>query len=111
MTLRYFFLSLMNIIMGVIGFFLGLRIIFRLFAANPSTPFVSWIYSVSDYLVSPFQGIFPSPQIETGSVFDVAALIAFIAYALAIYLITALVDAIFRGFHSSIEKSGHAHVH
>lgn len=114
MTARYILISLLNIALGVIAFFLGLRIVLRLFAANPETPFVSWVYGVSNTLIDPFRGIFPNAAIGTEAVFDVPAFIALIVYAMIIYLAIALVDAAMRAVirtdHEQVETERHAHV-
>jgi hypothetical protein len=83
----------LNFLLGLITLFLGLRILFRLVGANPETPFVQWIYSLSGILTAPFAGIFPN-QSANGAVLDVVAMVALIMYAIAIYLIASLVDAL-----------------
>ena len=90
-------IRLLNLFLGIVGFFLILRFIFRLLTANSATPFVAWIYSVSNTLISPFRGIFINPIIpERGgqAIFDIVALVAFIFYALLVYFLIALVDAV-----------------
>ena len=88
--------QLLQFFLAVVTFFLGLRFIFRLLAANSSTPFVSWVNGVSDTLISPFRGIFINPVVEGGSVFDIVSLIALLFYTLLIYFLIALVDAVTR---------------
>lgn len=88
---------LLNLFLGVVGFFLILRFLFRLLSANSSTPFVSWIYDVSGTLMSPFRGIFTNPTVPTVSgqaVFDIVALVAFVFYSLLVYFLIALVDSV-----------------
>jgi hypothetical protein len=101
MSIRYLINTLLNIALGVIAFFLGLRIILQLFAANAATPFVSWTYSMSSGLMVPFRGIFPSAAIGQGSIFDIPAFIALIVYAIIFYLVIALINILF----SSVEGS------
>lgn len=87
---------LLNLFLGIVGFFLILRFIFRLFSANQGTPFVSWIYDVSSVLMSPFRGIFVNPTLPTiqgSAVFDIVAIVAFLFYALLVYFLIALIDA------------------
>ena len=88
--------QLLQLFLAVVSFFLALRFVFRLLTANPSTPFVAWIYDVSGTLISPFRGIFVNPIVEGKSVFDVVTLVAFIFYALLVYFLIALVDAVTR---------------
>lgn len=108
---------LINIILAIITFFIGFRILFRLLAANPSTPFVSWIYSISDRLVYPFTGIFPNPSISNIGVLDVVAIISLLAYALVAYLITLVLDSAFNAYFAQrnhphvIDESYPRHIH
>lgn len=72
---------LVSLVIAVIEFLLGARFILKFFGANPSTPFVAWIYGNSASLISPFANIFP--QIRLGDfVIDTSALVAMIVYAL-----------------------------
>lgn len=88
--------SIISIIGGIIEALVGLRFIFELFGANPSSPFVNWIYQYSTPLVTPFAGIFgQNPTIGasgvvTASVFDWTALIALIIYGIIFGLISSL---------------------
>ena len=82
-----FFIQLTNFVFTIIEILLGLRFIFRLFAANSSAPFVDWLYRTSGVLVSPFHGIFTEPVIDAHFVFDITALIALVIYSLLFSLI------------------------
>lgn len=84
-------LLLTDFIFGLIELVIGLRIIFKLFGANSSTPFVVWLYEVSGTLLYPFQGIFPSPVIKGGFVLDMTAIVALLIYALIAYFISELI--------------------
>ena len=77
---------LVNIVFGVIEFLLAFRFIFFFFGANPSTPFVAWIYATSASLVAPFARIFPSLILGRFTV-DFTTLVALIVYAFVGYLI------------------------
>ena len=78
---------------GFIEAIIGLRIIFQLFGANPSSQFVEWVYSWSTPFVAPFAGIFGQSAtlaptgVVTGGVFDWTALIALVVYGLILGLI------------------------
>ncbi len=87
--------TILDLIFGVMTFFLGLRFIMELFGANSATPFGSWIYSISGNLMSPFAGIVPNLTIGAGFI-DMVALIAIFAYGVLFYLVTALVNAVTR---------------
>ena len=85
---------LINIVFTIVGFLLGLRIILRFFGANPSTPFVNWVYESSDSLLAPFAGIFPVSRIDGGFIVDFPAIFAVIIYAFIGYLILEAVEMI-----------------
>ncbi|BCL79766.1 YggT family protein [Ktedonobacteria bacterium brp13] len=80
----YFLLSVLLIV-------LGLRFIFRLLGANSYNAFVSGLYSVSDFFVTPFNGIFGEPSLRSTFVFDVSTLIAMLIYALIFWGIASLI--------------------
>jgi len=84
-----FLISLTNIILAIISFFLGFRILLRFISANPSTPIVTWIYDISSNLMVPFRGIVPDFQTGAG-LLDIVAIIAFLGYALIGYLLIEL---------------------
>lgn len=81
---------IISIILGVISLIVGLRFVFLLLGANPSSQFVSWIYDLSDPFVAPFAGIFGQSStvaaagegFVTQSIFDWTALIALIIYGI-----------------------------
>lgn len=86
--------TLINLIIGIIEFFLGFRFLFRLFGASPSAPFVSWLYATTEPLLNPFRGMFPAPRIEGGFVIEFTTLVALLLYMFAGYILLELVYAI-----------------
>ncbi len=77
--------SILYLIFGFIVGVILVRIIFLLLGANPSSGFVSWIYSVSQPLVAPFAGIFNTPTLLDGqgvATLDVAGLVAVVVYGI-----------------------------
>ena len=81
---------ILYIILGFIEIVIGLRFVFLLVGANPSSQFVSWIYSWSNPFVAPFAGIFGQHATITAagqgltvqSILDWTALIALVVYGL-----------------------------
>ncbi len=57
------------------------RAIFKVIGANPSSGFVSLIYSITNVMVVPFQGIVPS-AVSGNSIMEWATLIAGVVFAL-----------------------------
>lgn len=102
---------LINIFLAVVVFFLGMRLVLRLVTANEATPFVAWIYSVSEYFITPFRGIVENPTVTGGSILDVVALIAIVAYMLLAYLVIALMNAIARSFMNRDRYMSQTHSH
>lgn len=78
--------AIISVVFGAIELAIGLRFFFLLFGANPNSPFVEWIYSVSALFVAPFAGILGQPTaVPSGtvvqSVFEPSTLIALVVYA------------------------------
>lgn len=91
--------GLINLVMGLIEIFLGLRFIFRLLGANPAAPFVAWLYQTTAPLLNPFRGIFPTPRLAHGYVLEFSTLVALVIYLFAGYLLLELMAAV-RGYSS-----------
>jgi hypothetical protein len=73
------------LILGILEILLGFRLMFKILGANPSSSFVSFIYSISKALLVPFEAIFRTATtqgIETKSVLEPSTIIAMIVYAL-----------------------------
>ncbi len=82
-------------ILGVLEVLFAFRLVFKLLGANPQSPFVSFIYSVSQAFLSPFSGIFRSATtkgIEAQSVLEPATIIAMIVYAIIAWGIVKLIE-------------------
>jgi uncharacterized protein YggT (Ycf19 family) len=84
--------GLINFFLALVEIFLGLRVILRLFAANPHNGFVQWIYNSSDTLMDPFRGIFHSVVIGSNHVVDFSAIFAMVVYGLVALAFAALVS-------------------
>lgn len=70
-------------LVGVIETLLVFRFTLKILGANPGSPFVSFIYSVSGALTAPFRGIFRTAVnegIETVSVFEPSTVFAVLVY-------------------------------
>ncbi|MBI4034465.1 YggT family protein [Candidatus Saccharibacteria bacterium] len=86
-----FIQAIVDFFVGVAEIILGLRVIFRLFAANIDNSFVNWIYQTSDVLMAPFRGIFPQVTLTNGHVLDISALFAMLVWAVVGYVVLALI--------------------
>jgi uncharacterized protein YggT (Ycf19 family) len=86
------------VIFGIIV--LGLRVFLLATSANPSTPFVNFIYNTSATYLQPFREIFPPKDVGSTGYIDVAAVFAMIIYAFIGWAFSALIDYI----QSKIDK-------
>lgn len=84
---------LVNFVLGIAEILLSLRLVLKFLGANPGTPFVRWLYSTSQPLLQPFQGIFPSPTIEGRFTVEFSTLFALVIYALVGYFILEVLDS------------------
>jgi uncharacterized protein YggT (Ycf19 family) len=91
MFIKDFVLLLVNLLFSLIGGFLALRFILKLFGANAENGFVSWIYEMTDVLLEPFRGIFEARVFENTYVFEFSTLFALLIYGLfallAVYIV------------------------
>ena len=69
------------LVFGVIEAVIGLRVLFKLVAANPDNPFANLVYSITDLFLVPFQGLVADPG-ANGMVLEVSSIIAMLVYAL-----------------------------
>jgi len=74
---------------GVLEGLIGLRILLKLVAANPNTPFADLIYSVTNVFLWPFNGLTMTPAAD-GLVLEIPSIIALFFYALVSILIQRL---------------------
>ena len=66
-------------ILGIIEVLLAFRFILKLLGANATSGFVSFIYSLSGLLMTPFTAVFPNSR-EGGAVLEWSALLAAVVY-------------------------------
>jgi hypothetical protein len=80
----YFSTQIVWFIFGAIEIVLALRFILKLLGANPLASFTDVIYSLSNFLVSPFVAVFRTSY-QSGSIFEWTTLLAAFIYALIAY--------------------------
>ena len=61
------------------------RVVLKLIAANPASPFAQFMYQMTEPFLAPFAGLTATPAVN-GSVLEIPALIAMAAYG-ALYLL------------------------
>jgi uncharacterized protein YggT (Ycf19 family) len=81
------------LVFGVLQVLIVLRFVLLLLGANESNDIVSFVIGVTDPFVEPFRGMFSLDSVSgaSGSVLDVAALIALVAWTLVEALILGIV--------------------
>lgn len=82
-------INLINYCSGIVNFLLGMRLILKFFGANPVTPIVALLYNTTNFLLSPFRGIFPTVA-EGRNVLEPTTLVAMIFYTIIFYGIVQL---------------------
>lgn len=86
--------GLIWLLFGVIEALIGLRIILKFIAANPTSEFARFLYSLTDVFLAPFAGLVGSPVIGNG-VIEIYSMIAIVVYALLAWLVVRLFRLIF----------------
>ena len=87
---------IVNVVTSLIEGLLGLRITLKFLSASSNAPLVKWVYQTSEPLLTPFIGMFPSPQLQGGFVIEFSVLFAFIFYSLIGYLITQILETLIK---------------
>jgi hypothetical protein len=78
--------------------------VLRLLGANPFTPIVDFLYTITDVMMAPFQGIFSNVSLRSGGIFDVVAITSMIGYPIIVYLLMELLHVIAKDKkHESVE--------
>ena len=76
--------------LGIVVGLIIIRVILKALAANTHAGFTSFVYGVTQPLVTPFQGIFATHQTSNGSVFEFSSVVAIVVYALVAWAIVRL---------------------
>jgi hypothetical protein len=67
--------------LGIVEVLIGLRVLLKLIAANPESPFAAFIYNISAVFLFPFAGLVGTPA-SGGMVLELSSIIAMLVYAL-----------------------------
>jgi uncharacterized protein YggT (Ycf19 family) len=78
---------LTNLIFAFIEAILGLRVILKLFGANPKSPFAYWLYETTNPLLYPFKNIFPNSNIKGALIIEFTTLFTLLLFAFIYYWI------------------------
>jgi hypothetical protein len=78
------------VLLGVVDALIVMRVVLKALAANTGAPFTGFIYTVTNSLVWPFQGIFATRATSNGSVFEFSSLVAIAVYGLLAWVVVRL---------------------
>ena len=78
------------LLLGILEGLIALRIVLKLMAANPASPFANLIYGLTDLFLWPFFGLTVTPNFN-GIVLEIPSIIAMIVYALITWVIVRLI--------------------
>jgi hypothetical protein len=73
-------LLIIELFLGAMAFILGTAFILSMLGANPAAPFASWIYSRTDTIMRPFEGLFPAISITNDTQINLSLLFAMVVY-------------------------------
>ncbi len=85
---------IVKLLFGILQVLLILRIVFLLLIANRDNTIVQSILNITEPFVQPFVGMFRFDDVRsgTGSVLDIAAIVALIAWTIVEWLILAILN-------------------
>jgi len=80
------------LLFGILQALLIVRIVLLLLIANQDNEIVAWVMSITDPFIEPFRGMFSLDSVtgQRGSVLDIAAIVALVAWTLIETLILAV---------------------
>jgi hypothetical protein len=82
------------LLVAIIDGLIGLRVLLKLLAANPGSPFARFIYDFSALFLWPFAGLTANPS-SGDMILEVSSIIGLLFYALLGWLIVRLIWAVF----------------
>ena len=86
--------------LGIVETLIALRVVLKLIAANPNSPFAAFIYNVSGVFLFPFAGLVGTPA-AGAMVLEISSIIGMLVYALLAWGIERIVWVSFYRPHGS----------
>jgi len=85
------------LVFGIIEGLLAIRLVLKLFGANPLAGFTNFIYGVTDFFMAPFRNLFPAVSTggSSGAVLETSIVVAIIVYALIGWVVARLIVIMF----------------
>ncbi len=91
---KNYVLVLTEVIVSLVEFLLGVRILLKFLGALTAAPFVRWVYETTNPLLAPFNNMFPSSSLSRGADIEISALFALVVYAFIGFLIESVINHI-----------------
>ena len=82
------------LLFGILEALIGLRILFKLIAANPNSPIAALVYRITDLFLFPFAGLTVTPS-AGGMVLELSSIFALLIYALIAWALARMIWVIF----------------
>ncbi len=86
--------QVITLIFMVLETAIAFRVVLKLIAANPASPFAQFVYQMTGLFLAPFNGLTATPS-AAGAVLEVPALIAMAVYGVLCYFIIRFMWVIF----------------
>jgi uncharacterized protein YggT (Ycf19 family) len=83
--------NFIHFLTAALGVLLFLRVLLRLFGANPDNTFAQVIYNLSNPFVAPLNNLFGTPEFGKSQALEINTLVAIAAYAILAYLVGRLI--------------------
>lgn len=84
--------TMMVFVAAVAEALLAVRVVFKLFDADSTNSFVQWVYAMSEPMLEPIRGLIGAQTFDQRFVLDFRALVAMAFWAVAVYLVLALLE-------------------
>lgn len=76
----YKWVQAIHLVFGIVVGLVGIRFVLKALGANPDADFGYFMYTITEPLVAPFQGLFGTPQ-TSNVIIEPASLVAMLVYA------------------------------
>ncbi len=86
--------QVITLVFFVLEMAIAFRVLLKLIAANPASPFAQFIYTMTGLFLAPFTGLTPTPSVN-GAELEVPALIAMAVYGALYWLVLRVMWLIF----------------
>ena len=80
------------VLFGILGGMIAIRILLKLFAANPDAGFSAFVYNITGPFLAPFLNVFATPSTHN-SIFEFSSLLGLVIYMLIGWGIVRLIQA------------------